>query len=520
MGRLTAATAALAAALTIGAGAAGSALAAEPSASGAPDARTLGAEARPPLGVAPAIVGGAPQTIDQAPWQVFVEGDAGGGEAYDCGGSILDPTRVVTAAHCVIHPRTLQRFAERDLTVIAGASSIPTSERTAQARRVALVRIHPGYVPVAGGVAPDDVAVITLASALDLGGPAVKAIAMIGGTHYPAIGTAGTISGYGRQVLGGRPDGRLYAVGTTIGDPLACGGEANATVLCIASPSASACEGDSGGPLVAGGVLVGVASFVSTSGPTGGCGVGSVNGYTNLAAPEIALFVQGSDAPPAAPRGGRDVSARGVFQARSAMTCSPGTWSGAPSFSYAFTDTSSGQLLQAGPSAAYTLLDTDAGRTVACQVTATNAGGTAISRTQASPPIALAPVLPAPPPTPRAAPDLRVAVSLSHSRVSPGRRVVSTLRVSNRGRAAVRGLVVCQSLGRGLRFTTLPRITRRSGLNACWRLGTLARGSTRVLRLTLAVPRGARAGKVATTVSARSSNAGRRRASTRVRVVR
>lgn len=493
-------------------------------ASAAPAAETtLGAAARPPLVARPAIVGGVPQAIQQVPWQVFVEATVSGTEAYDCGGSVLSELQIVTAAHCVINPRTLQRFAVGDIAVIAGVSSIPTTERTIQRRAVASFRVHPGYVPTLGGVSPDDVAVITLTSALDLSGAAVRTIPLIGGTHYPAPGTGGLISGFGRQVASGTPDGRLYALGTSIGDPLACGGDANATVLCVTSPTGSACEGDSGGPLTIGAVLAGVASFVSTNGPTGGCGVGSVNGYTNLAAPEIALFVQGSDAPPAAPRGGRDVSARGIFQARSSMTCAPGTWSGDPTFVYSFIDTSSGQLLQAGANATYTLLDTDAGRTIACQVSASNAGGVAITRTQSSPPIAVAP---APPidaePEPRAAPKpaLRLSLTASRSRAAAGASIQQTIHVANRGRAAARGVVVCAAPGRALSFTKLQRGATTSRGRACWRLATVRARTTRTLQLTVRLSRSAKPGHTATAITLRSANAGRRTLSAPLRIVR
>ncbi|HST38557.1 MAG TPA: serine protease [Conexibacter sp.] len=505
---------ALALATTGGAAAASAAPAAE---------QTLGAAVQPPLQAKPAIVGGVQQTIQQVPWQVFVEAAVSAEEAYDCGGSVYDDRHVITAAHCVINPRTLQRFPERDITVIAGASSIPTAERTVQRRAVESFRVHPFYAPVVGGVSPDDVAVIRLAAPLDLSGAAVRAIPLISGTLHPAPGTGALISGFGRQSRGGTPDGKLYALGTSIGDPLACGAAANATVLCIASPSGSACEGDSGGPLVIGTVLAGVASFVSTNGPAGECGVGSVNGYTNLAAPEIALFVQGSDAPPPAPRGGSDISARGVFQARSAMTCAPGTWSGDPAFSFAFVDTSSGQLLQAGPNAGYTLLDTDAGRTIACQVSAANAGGVTIARTQSSPPIAVAP---APPtdaePTPRATPkpSLRLSVTASRSRAAAGASVQQTIHVANRGRAAAKGVIVCAAPGRSLSFAKLQRGGAKSRGRACWKLGTIRARTTRTVQLTVRLARGANPGRTATTVTLRSANAGRSTLAAPLRVVR
>jgi hypothetical protein len=54
---------------------------------------------------APRIVGGSPTTVEQWPWQVAVAfDDSFGGNGYQrqfCGGSLVAPTLVVTAAHCL-----------------------------------------------------------------------------------------------------------------------------------------------------------------------------------------------------------------------------------------------------------------------------------------------------------------------------------------------------------------------------------------------------------------------------------
>ncbi|HST38556.1 MAG TPA: trypsin-like serine protease, partial [Conexibacter sp.] len=491
----------------------------------------------------PSIVGGTAIPITQAPWQVYLQARSGGGQTYSCGGSILDERRILTAGHCLYDSATLTAFVAGDLTVVAGVSNLRAPEATEQVARVAALRIHPGYSYTAanGGVAPDDVAVLELTTPLDLTGPAARAISLTAAGAYPAPGTAAGITGYGRQVAGGTPDGQLYAVGTTIGDPLVCGGEANAVVLCISSQVGSACEGDSGGPLTIGAVQAGVASFVTDIPPAGACAVGSVNGYTNLAAPEILEWVNGNPAPPIAPRGGRDVSARGVFQAGSSMTCSAGTWTGTPAFAYTFVDTRNGQVLQSGANATYAFTDGDVGRTIACQVSATNSGGTGITRTEASPAIAVNPNPPRPPapaptptrptptptrptprPTPRPAarkPSLRLTVGSSSARVRAGGTVTYSIKVANRGRGAARQVVVCDAPGSGLSFAQLPRGAKKSRGRACWTLGTLRANSSRTLRVTLRVARSADAGVARNAISLRSANGGSRTATKGVRVL-
>src|ERR1700733_305423 len=51
----------------------------------------------------PFIVGGQESSISQYPWQVFVYLPS---EKIECGGSILNPTTILTAAYCVDHPGT------------------------------------------------------------------------------------------------------------------------------------------------------------------------------------------------------------------------------------------------------------------------------------------------------------------------------------------------------------------------------------------------------------------------------
>ncbi|HEY4278513.1 MAG TPA: serine protease [Conexibacter sp.] len=486
-------------------------------ASAAAPTQTLHAEQPPGGAKAPAIVGGTPTPVTQVPWQVFVQGQVDSTHFEDCGGSILDATHVVTAGHCVFNGTTAQRIPDSAMKVGAGISNSQAIEETAQAPiDVATVRVHPLYsfTTQNGGVAPDDVAVLQLATPLRFG-PDVQPIALIADGAYPAVGTSAGISGFGRQATGVEPDGLLYSVGTTITDPTSCGvGDANALIDCVSSTTGSACEGDSGGPLTINNTtLAGVASFVRLGDPTGECGVGSFNGYTNLSAPEIQDFVRGNDNPPLAPRGGSDVSATVPPTTVGAMVCKPGTWSNSPTFAYSFVDTRNGQVLQSSASDSYRFTSADVGRTIACQVAATNAGGTGITRTVASRPIRPAP------PTPR--PLLRLGVRASKARAVKGASVTFAIRTINRGKAAAKSVAVCDTPGRGLSFGKLPKGAKKSHGRACWKLGTLKAGKGATVKIALRVNQASKVGKrVKNAASVSASNGAGKKASATVRVVR
>jgi secreted trypsin-like serine protease len=215
-----------------------------------------------------AVVGGTPIAIETVPWQVFLQI----GTDQGCGGSILDATHVLTAAHCVIPAgQTLPRPASA-FKVYAGFTdyTVATPPPGAQVVGVASVRSHPLYEETTKA---DDVAILTLAKALSMNAR-VRAIALAPAGAGPAPGTVLAFSGYGAQVEGRIPDGRLYGASlTAVGDDQCrpnIAVNASAGVQCVAAGNTAACFGDSGGPLTSGGVQVGIASYA----PAGGCGRG------------------------------------------------------------------------------------------------------------------------------------------------------------------------------------------------------------------------------------------------------
>src|SRR5205085_4010014 len=160
-------------------------------------------------------------------------------------------------------------------------------------------------------------------------------------------------------------DGNLYALSMSVGYSRRCGLEADALLLCASAPGGTACHGDSGGGLTstaAPAALFGVIDFVLV--PAGQhCPAGNVNGFANVAAPEVGRFVEGSETPPRAPRGGGAVI-WGVPNVGRFLSCEPGSWSNGPTFTYGFIDSFTGQALQRGAAPAYALSPQDVGRSI------------------------------------------------------------------------------------------------------------------------------------------------------------
>jgi Trypsin len=324
----------------------------------------------------PFVVGGTQIPIEAAPYQVFLQIGADMG----CGGSVLDSTHVLTAAHCVVPAGQTAPRPPSSLAVKAGFTDLAAAPPSgSQTVGVTSVRVHPFYDEP---TKTDDVAVLTLATALNLSGPRIKAIALapIGGG--PAPGAALGFSGYGAQVEGRLPDGKLYAATLTAISDDECRANiavnASAGVQCVAAANQASCFGDSGGPLTAGGAQVAVASYA----PQAGCARGP-SGFADVTAPEVRAFIDGAATVPLAPRQSDSALVYSVDPPvqGSPMTCAPGTWANAPALAYTFVNDATGAALQSGPSPRFVPAAAHRGAPIACVVSASNAGGTSTART-------------------------------------------------------------------------------------------------------------------------------------------
>jgi secreted trypsin-like serine protease len=194
----------------------------------------------------PAVVGGGPASIADTPWLVAVITD----ETRLCSGSLLTPTVVLTAAHCV------DGYEAGAVEVFAGISDL--SQRGPQdSRAVAGMVVHPGYRPEPAYA--NDLALLTLAAPVP-GTTGARTIALPVSqdpAQWPAAGTPAGIVGWGSTDRNSQQaSSQLQAARVQVlsGPGQPCGQYGDhfdaSTVICGGLPDGSidTCQGDSGGP--------------------------------------------------------------------------------------------------------------------------------------------------------------------------------------------------------------------------------------------------------------------------------
>uniref|UniRef100_A0AAU2V1F1 Serine protease n=1 Tax=Streptomyces sp. NBC_00003 TaxID=2903608 RepID=A0AAU2V1F1_9ACTN len=241
----------------------------------------------PPLAAADEVViGGQPVAISDSPWVVALSSrDRFGGTRAGqfCGGAVVSPTKVLTAAHCLRRDVLGVDVSQlSDFVVIAGRTELRSN--AGQEVPVSAAWVNPGYNAATN---VGDLAVLTLASPL----PASYVIptAPAGDAGYEA-GTPAMVYGWGDTTGGGRYPTALRAAPVSVMSDADCArayppnsDEAYdpSTMLCAGDPKGGhdACQGDSGGPLVARGRLIGLVSWGN------GCGRADSPGvYTRVSA--------------------------------------------------------------------------------------------------------------------------------------------------------------------------------------------------------------------------------------------
>lgn len=185
-----------------------------------------------PGGVSPMIVGGgdADQTYS------FMVSLQDGGNHF-CGGSLISPEWVLTAAHCV------EGTDAASVGLRIGSNEYATGGEEAQAAEII---VHDGYDGQSPG---NDIALVKLSA------PATSAPVTIAGDAAP--GTESRLLGWGQTCPEpggcGAPD-YLQQLDVSVLDAGDCTGIDGSLELCTSNPggNAGACYGDSGGPQIVG----------------------------------------------------------------------------------------------------------------------------------------------------------------------------------------------------------------------------------------------------------------------------
>ncbi len=220
----------------------------------------------------PKIIGGSETTISTAPWmaQLHYYDDRGTSSTGDdlgffCGGAVVTPTKILTAAHCVKGYDWKNNGA-----VITGTSQLPDGNDVHGGTVTGVWRQwnHPSY---SATTIDNDIAVLTLP--VPVKATPIRMTTSGDTTSYKA-GTSAKVYGWGRtSSTSDDISDTLKTATLPIQSDTTCSGAyggdfVKGHMVCAGKPATgsdagttTACNGDSGGPLVVNNRIVGVVSW-------------------------------------------------------------------------------------------------------------------------------------------------------------------------------------------------------------------------------------------------------------------
>jgi len=195
------------------------------------------------------VVSGTTAQPNAWPWQVQLTRNG----RHFCGGSLIKPNWIVTAAHCVTD-RSGRPQSASGLTIRLGGHRRSGYEQSAQTISASRIIVHSGYKNLR-----NDIALVRLSSSASLSSK-VNTVCLPGQGQKAQPGGNCYITGWGRTMGGGSLAGTLQQARMPIIADSTCRSAMSklnpyydtASMVCagIKNNPVSGCQGDSGGPFV------------------------------------------------------------------------------------------------------------------------------------------------------------------------------------------------------------------------------------------------------------------------------
>ncbi|KAG4066951.1 hypothetical protein HA402_007699 [Bradysia odoriphaga] len=209
------------------------------------------------------ILGGSNVTSAKTyPYQVSIQAET---NFHVCGGSIIDLSWVLTAAHCSV---------QNDYQIVAGT----VDRRYGVRKRISSVEIHPEYD---GTHLLNDIALVRISGSFTFSNT-IQPIRLA--DNHPPDDSIATVSGWGLVTNNGLPPNQLQALLVRVVGTRKCKFfwttvmSSDHHICTLKSFGHGACLGDSGSPLQFNGEQVGIVSFATSL----GCALGYPDIYTSV----------------------------------------------------------------------------------------------------------------------------------------------------------------------------------------------------------------------------------------------